>query len=513
MTSKANQPERPKRKPPRPGVPRPSTGTAPRPPSHSETFEANEPASAILKQEVFTPAPGAVLGGKYELKHPLRKGAMGSVWVAQHLDLEITVAVKLMSPDSETPDGTGSPSISSQSSGSVSMGRSRFEREAKTAAQLKNANVVRVLDYGVFRETPYMVMEMLDGEDLASRLKRVTRLSISELAQVLVPVARALHVAHEAGLVHRDLKPGNIFLAVEGADEVPKILDFGVARSARKFDNAAAEDLTVDGMVVGTPGFMSPEQATGQKDIDHRADIWSLGVVAYYALTGVKPFPGPGTIDTLLQICHQEVRPPSQIVPELPPEVDAFIARALQKERRLRFQSSMEVARALKPFLPSSLSLPPVPLPPPPPVPGPAPQPVASNAEKPTLQPPRPTTPTPRNRTVLIGIGAASFVVVLTVVAIAWAILRKGDTEPPAVATSSAQEPIASSLPTIPALAQSSATTIAIASAEPPPSASATPTESAKPAETPPQPTEDNRTAPKTTPTSETGKKRRDLGY
>jgi serine/threonine-protein kinase len=303
---------------------------------------------------------------------------------------------------------------------------------------------------------------------------------------------------------------------VEGADEVPKILDFGVARSARKFDNAAAEDLTVDGMVVGTPGFMSPEQATGQKDIDHRGDLWSLGVLAYYALTGVKPFPGPGTIDTLLQICHQEVRPPSQVVPGLPPEIDAFIARALQKERRLRFQSSMEMARALKPFLPSSLSVPPAPLQPVqplPPVPGPAPKPIASNADKPTLQPPRPATPPPRNRAILIGIGAASLV--LIVIAAAWAFLRKGDTEPPpAAAPNTEVSPSASNLPTMTDPVPSSAAPIPVPPPEPTPSASAASSETAPPATTPsPQPTEDRvrRTEPKTPSTS--GPKRRDLGY
>jgi eukaryotic-like serine/threonine-protein kinase len=342
---------------PRPAAepPQPSAKRVEPPPPPAAVIEVRK------KDEPFVAVPGVVLGGKYKFERPLRKGAMGSVWLAEHLDLKIPVAVKLLALQTDLEDGSAIPADPSDSSPSNARGsaRHRFEREARAAAQLKNANVVRVLDYGVSQDTPYMVMEMLDGEDLAGRLRRVKTLSMAEVARILVPVARALQVAHDAGLVHRDLKPGNIFLAQEGGDEIPKILDFGVARSSRSLEKANEEDLTVDGMVVGTPAYMSPEQVKGEKDLDHRADLWSLGVIAYLALTGAKPFVGPGAMEMFFQICHNDVRPPSETNPRLPPEVDAILGRALQRDRHLRYQSAREFARALAPFVSAAMSIPP----------------------------------------------------------------------------------------------------------------------------------------------------------
>lgn len=326
-----------------PSVPRP--GPAPAAPKAEPAPQAPE--------ERLEPEPGIVIAGKFKLEKPLSKGGMGSVWAARHLDLDVPVAVKLMLL--EDVNETSGASAESGSSHSRTAARARFEREAKAAAQLRSANIVRILDYGVFQATPYMVMELLEGQDLAARLAEVQIMTPAALARILVPIARALQAAHDAQLVHRDLKPANIFLAREGDDEVPKILDFGVARSLKE-SAAGRSETTIDGVLIGTPSYMSPEQATGGLDVDHRSDLWSLGVIAFRALTGRKPFPGPGALESVVQICTAPIPRPSELVPELPAEIDAFIARALERDVTLRFQSAKELARAFAHFLPKTYS-------------------------------------------------------------------------------------------------------------------------------------------------------------
>jgi serine/threonine protein kinase len=313
-------------------------------------------------------AAGNIVAGKYRLERPLSRGAMGSVWVATHLALDTHVAIKFMVADADADARASSPSLEGAaaaggssdvvppSSRSVET-RSRFEREAKAAAQIRSANVVQILDYGVDRETQYIVMELLRGEDLGARLGRVKRLPIHEVSHLVVAVARALQRAHDAGLVHRDLKPGNIFLAKEGEEEVPKVLDFGVAK--RTSDRQIGEG-TLEGTLVGTPSYMSPEQAMGRSAVDHRADLWSLGVIIYRALTGVRPFESKSLLETVVQICSETPRPPSQLEPGLPPAIDAFMERALERDVTLRFQSAKEMARELTRIAPpKARSLPP----------------------------------------------------------------------------------------------------------------------------------------------------------
>jgi serine/threonine protein kinase len=271
---------------------------------------------------------GTHLAGKYRLERALARGGMGSVWVARHLHLDVEVAIKLMAPELAAS----------------AEGRVRFEREAKASAQLKIANAVQIHDYGIEDDTPYLVMELLEGEDLEARLMRERRLSLSATLGIVDPVCKALRRAHEVGLVHRDLKPSNIFIARQGGgEEIVKVLDFGIAKS---LDPAQAGGVTRTGTLIGSPAYMSPEQTRRSKQIDPRSDLWSLGVVVYQCLTGQLPFGGEEIVDLLVAICRDPIPIPSKIEPSLGPEVDRFLARALEREPEQRFQSAPEFAQA-----------------------------------------------------------------------------------------------------------------------------------------------------------------------
>jgi serine/threonine-protein kinase len=270
--------------------------------------------------------PGSLLGGKYRLVDRIGGGGMGSVWLARHEVLDAEVAVKLMSPIlADTPTA-----------------KSRFEREAKASAQLKSLHICKVQDYGIEGDTPYMVMERLEGEDLGERLARVGRMSAAELSGVVAQVARALTVAHAAGIVHRDLKPSNVFLVREGTSEIVKLLDFGIAR---ELVGQLVDERTSSGTVIGSPHHMSPEQAHGQP-VDHRSDLWSLGVVAYKALTGHRPFEGEQMTVVMLRIVSTTPAAPSTLVDGLPEGADAFFERALARDPDARFQSASDFAEA-----------------------------------------------------------------------------------------------------------------------------------------------------------------------
>jgi serine/threonine protein kinase/class 3 adenylate cyclase len=270
-----------------------------------------------------------MVGGKYTLERELARGGMGAIWVAFDAQLQRRVALKLM-----TADHLASPSA-----------RSRFEREAMAIARLQSPNVVQIYDYGVDEGSPYIVMELLEGEDLQARLGRMVRMPPAAIAAILLQAAKALSAAHGAGIVHRDIKPANIFLARHDADEVVKVLDFGVAALASGFASTDVH-VTRAGGVVGTPHYMAPEQVRGSKGVDYRADLWSLGVVAYRALTGRLPFDAEAFGELLIQICTDPVPPPSKLQPDLGPEVDRFFERALSRDPARRFDSAREMSAA-----------------------------------------------------------------------------------------------------------------------------------------------------------------------
>ena len=270
--------------------------------------------------------PGCVIVGKYRLERELASGGMGSLWVAFDRKLRRNVAVKFIN------------SIAARHEDA----RMRFEREARAVAHIKSPHVVQTHDYGVDRGHAYMVMELLDGEDLGARLARERCLGVTAVSKLLGQIAKGLDAVHAAGVVHRDLKPANIFLALIAGEETVKLIDFGVARS-EVIDGGRRTDR---GVLIGTLKYMAPEQALCEEGLDYRADLWSLAVIVYCLLTGKGPFTGITREEMVLSICRDPVTPPSRRVAGLPPEVDAFFERAFARAPIDRFQSAGQMATA-----------------------------------------------------------------------------------------------------------------------------------------------------------------------
>jgi len=291
--------------------------------------------------ERWSPRSGGVIEGKYRLVDRIASGTMGSVWRAEHLALEVPVAIKFMHP-SAAPD--------------ADVPR-RFLREARIASALGGKHVAQVLDFGVEQERPYIVMELLRGESLARRLRRAGCLSPRQTAAVLVPLAEALQRVHELGVVHRDLKPENVFIVQVADREHPKLLDFGVAKVRKHgggregsrgepFDVNVSRD-TAEGELVGTPHYMSPEQARGATSVDHRCDVWALGVMAFECLLGYPPFVASGLGNLLLKICAQPLPVPSAFG-AVPVGFDAWFARACAHLPDARFPTVLEAGTELQ---------------------------------------------------------------------------------------------------------------------------------------------------------------------
>jgi eukaryotic-like serine/threonine-protein kinase len=271
---------------------------------------------------------GQQITATLRLSHLIGQGGMGSVWAADHLALGTQVAVKFMSPSLAEQPGFAE----------------RFRREAMTSAQIKSPHVVQVFDHGVTRGgAPYIVMELLGGEDIKRRVKRLGPLPPAFVARIIAQAAKALGRAHRLGIVHRDVKPDNLFiLDVEGEPFV-KVIDFGIAKHA-------GEDLsmTATGSLMGTPFYMSPEQLLGAKHVDFRADLWALGVVAYFMLIGRVPFPGETLGSVAVAVNAAVFTPPSVVRAGLPPSVDAWMQKALARDPAARFGSAKELAEALE---------------------------------------------------------------------------------------------------------------------------------------------------------------------
>ncbi len=235
----------------------------------------------------WVPTIGMVVAERYRLVGPLDEGGMGTVWRAEHQSLRSPLAVKLLNP----------------SIGNNPEMLERFLREAQSAAALRSTHVVQVFDYGVHQGMPFIAMELLNGQSLGARLSQVGWLHPRELAWIFTHISRAISKAHEMGITHRDLKPDNIFLVRDGEVELAKVLDFGIAKAA---DTASvlsqSSGNTQTGTVLGTPYYMSPEQARGNRTVDHRADVWAMGIIAFECLTGQLPFLSTALGDLVIKI-------------------------------------------------------------------------------------------------------------------------------------------------------------------------------------------------------------------
>jgi eukaryotic-like serine/threonine-protein kinase len=276
--------------------------------------------------------PGLVIAGKYRLEAEIGRGSMGTVYRAVHVTLGQRVAIKLISTEH------------SQSA----EARKRFSVEAKAAAKLRSRHVVQVYDDGETPEgNPYIVLEYLDGETLEQRLERERDIPLLDAARVVSHVGRALARAHAQGIVHRDLKPANIFLVKSDDDEVgwiAKVLDFGIA----KLDGYGEKGTTQAGTVLGTPLFMSPEQVRGASSVDHRADLYSLGMCLFHMLTGEYAYYSLNYSEILVGICTQPLPLLRAKAPWVPESVEVWFQRACAKEPLERFQSADEMTEALQ---------------------------------------------------------------------------------------------------------------------------------------------------------------------
>ncbi|MBW2456968.1 MAG: serine/threonine protein kinase, partial [Deltaproteobacteria bacterium] len=208
--------------------------------------------------------------------------------------------------------------------------------------RLRTPHVVRVHEHGLDGSTPFIGMELLEGEDVHTRLRREKRLSLDETVRIVAQTAKGLRAAHAAGIIHRDLKPQNIHLSIEDGEQVVKVLDFGVAKMTEELGEG-----TQEGVVVGSPHYMSPEQARGHETLDHRSDLWGLAGIAFRAITGHLAFSGKSAGDVAVKICSDPLPLPTHFAPDMPPELDGFFLKAFARERDDRYQSADDLARAL----------------------------------------------------------------------------------------------------------------------------------------------------------------------
>jgi serine/threonine-protein kinase len=279
--------------------------------------------------------PGALAGtqfGPYQVIEPLGRGGMSEVYKGFHPTLGRAVAIKILPPHLAEADDF----------------RARFEREAQTVAGLRHSNIVHVFDFGVMDGTYYMVMEYIDGQDLTHYLRQHKRLTLDKARPLLRDVAMALDYAHTQGLVHRDIKPANIMLeavtapCAESVCHRAILMDFGVARVI-----ASSSDLTKTG-AIGTLDYMAPEQIVSAKEVDGRADIYALGIVAYQMLTGQLPFKTENAASLVFAHLQRPAPDARDLVPEIPESVAKAIQKALSKQPLERFQTASAFVTALE---------------------------------------------------------------------------------------------------------------------------------------------------------------------
>jgi len=273
---------------------------------------------------------GELISGKYRLQRQMGAGSMGSVWAARNELTDRDFAVKFLLPELAHDEAA----------------LNRFFHEARACGQIRNTAIVDVYDMGRAEDgSPYLVMELLEGEGFDARLRRLGRMRAADVCRYLMVLARGLDEAHTRGLIHRDLKPGNIFFAVDKAGEVtPKILDFGISKEMSDLDIVS----THAGAVLGSPAYMSPEQARGELHIDGRADLWALGVIMYEALAGALPFDASNYNALMVKIISDAHPPLGERAIGIPLELSQLVDRLLEKDRDRRIASAGELAEKLE---------------------------------------------------------------------------------------------------------------------------------------------------------------------
>jgi serine/threonine-protein kinase len=274
---------------------------------------------------------GDTIGGKYCLTSLLGQGGMGAVWLARNTMLDVDVAVKLIRHEKATPAASA-----------------RLLKEAQLTGRLSHPSIVRIFDFGeTTAGDPFIVMELLQGETLAQLIERKGRLPPVRAVQVLLPVVSALQAAHKKGIVHRDLKPDNVFLEEQPTGITPKVVDFGIAKLQLEDEDRS---LTQTGAVLGSPDYMSPEQARGRTNIDERTDVWGLSVVLYEAVTGIAPFQGVNYNALLSAIIEDDPTPITELGVR-DSELWAILRRGLAKKPEERWHTAQELGRTLVDWL------------------------------------------------------------------------------------------------------------------------------------------------------------------
>ena len=293
------------------------------------------PISVLSKAERARLAREALLGktiaGRYVLRSLLGHGGMGAVYEAEQVNIGKKVAIKFVDPEFVTDEQI----------------LTRFAREARAMSTIESPHIVSIFDAGTEEGRPYLVMELLRGEDLGQRLRRTSRVPLAESLHIIAMVLKGLSKAHAAGIVHRDLKPDNIFLVKHDAEIFAKIVDFGVSKIERPRNRTSPLALTGRGTVLGTPFYMSPEQAQAIPDLDGRADLFSVGTILFECLAGRPPFTGETYEQIILAICMRDAPELASLDATIPTNVSRFVAKALARDRAQRFASADEMLAAL----------------------------------------------------------------------------------------------------------------------------------------------------------------------